>query len=90
MTYFSRDLWDIYRDEKTDVVYHTIFNSVMRSTEKSYFSVWAFGASNVRGLDYQEPFLAFRTIPDLKVSEYLGGMETMYTDWNKRLANYLE
>lgn len=90
MTYFSRDLWDIYRDEKTDVVYHTIFNSVMRSTEKSYFSVWAFGASNVRGLDYQEPFLAFRTIPDLKVSEYLGGMETMYTDWNKRLSNYLK
>lgn len=90
MTYFSKDLWNLCNDEKTDIVYHTVFNNVMRSTEKSYFGAWSFGASNINGVDYTEPFLAFRTIPNLAVKDYLAGMERLYADWNTRLANYLK
>lgn len=89
MTYFSRNLWEIYSDDQTDIVYHTIFDNTMRSTEKSYFNVWAFGATNVGGIDYSEPLLAFRTLPSLTVDEYLARMIGKYSDWNTRLASYL-
>ena len=89
MTYFSRDLWKIYSDAQTDIVYHTIFENTMRSTEKSYFNVWAFGATNVNGIDYSEPLLAFRTLTNLTVDDYMDRMLGKYSDWNSRLTSYL-
>lgn len=89
MTYFSRDLWEVYHDENTDVVYNSISFNTMKNTEKTYFNGWAFGASNVKGVDYEEPFLAFRNWSDLTTSEYLAGMRRKYDNWNKALASYL-
>ncbi len=74
LSYFSKTIWDAYKNPSLEIVYNNIYQTNLRVTNASYFLDWSWG-STIEGKDpYTNPILAFRDNSDLTVAQYQQGM----------------
>ena len=93
MTYFANMMFDIYRDEKTQISYTNIYSNDVFYKEPSYLSYanWSLGAE-INGYSTNDPFYEFSQSASLTVSQYLQGMKSRYSksSWDKELGKYFK
>lgn len=93
MTYFANMMFDIYRDEKTQICYTNIYKNDVFYKETSYLSYanWSLGAE-IYGYSTNDPFYEFSQSASLTVQQYLEGMKSRYSksSWEKELGKYFK
>lgn len=86
ITYFSKTLYQLYRDENTKIVYDLNL-SQKRVNNSTYFGNYWSWYANVAGSTYEHPFTAFANDTSLTAKAYFDGLYTYHkNNWNT-LAN---
>ena len=73
MSYYKRNLWDYFSDDKTEIVY-THGPAQMALLNQSYFrNEWNWSASTT-GRNFTEPISIFMNYPDATIDEYMNAL----------------
>lgn len=95
MSYFAKQMWDLYRSDTAKISYVTISHDIFNTTAKSYL-----GSSNgatfwwgtkINNKLYTDPMFEFRSSRSLTPEQYWAGQKVLFSqsEWNKNLAEWL-
>lgn len=82
LTHFSKTLYQIYKNENTDIVYDLSL-SLKRINNSNYFGNYWLWYANVSGSTYENPFTAFANDTSLTAKAYFDGLYNYHkNNWN--------
>lgn len=95
MSYYAKNIWDMYHDTKTDISYVTIFENNYVS-EKSTFlgpnnEKW-WWQSTVGSKSYTDAMYEFWQETSLNAQNYFDGLQTTFSqsEWNAKMSEYFD
>ena len=92
MTYYAQNMWDIYRNENTDICHVTLFDNDVFTLEPSFLgqSNWWWGSTQANGAKYQDAMYEMSEDSSLTAQAYFEGLQKTYSkkNWDDQLSKY--
>lgn len=93
MSYYAKNVWDIYHDAKTDISYVSVFDNNYVSEQASFLGSmnerW-WWQSTVGNKSYLDALYEFQQEPSLNAQKYFDGLQTTFSEsaWKAKMSQY--
>ena len=90
MSYFAKNVWEIYHDEATEISYVTIYNHDCFVEQSSYLGDNWWWNTTVGGAQYEDAFKNMWQDSTLNAENWFEGLQVTYskTAWESKMAKY--
>lgn len=90
MTYYAKNMHELYMSETTDISYITLYNHPSMVEDKTFFGTNWLWKATISGSVLTEPFYEFSQNSNLTVEAYALGLRNSYTKaiWDSKMKGY--